>query len=149
MVKVGDNAPDFESTLDDGSKFRLSSVFGNIIVLYFYPKDNTPGCTKEACNIRDNLGILKEKGILVYGVSTDSVNSHSKFKLKYNLNFPLISDDKKEISSMYGVLGPFGTSKRVTFLIGRDGIVKHIWGKVDVSNHANQILQKVEELGIS
>lgn len=144
ILTVGMLAPDFIGMTDQG-EIKLSDYRGKYVVLYFYPKDDTPGCTKEACNFRDNMSELASNNVVVIGVSTDSVESHKKFKQKYNLNFILVSDQNKEISSKYGVLGFTGTSKRQTFLIDEKGIIKYIWKNVDVNKHAKEVLEKIKE----
>jgi peroxiredoxin Q/BCP len=145
-LKIGSKAPDFESFDDNGNKVRLSDFLGKYIVLYFYPKDNTPGCTKEACNFRDSIEDIYKLGATVIGISVDSVNSHKNFKQKYNLNFPLISDSTREISSKYGVLNLTGTSKRTTFLISPDGEILYIWDSVKVDDHHHEVIQKLQEI---
>src|SRR2546422_6424851 len=103
MPKEGDPAPDFRLPADDGKTYSLKELRGQKVVLYFYPKDDTPGCTKEACSFRDNLARVKRKGAVVYGVSGDSIKSHAKFTEKYELSFPLLSDEGKELIKTYGV----------------------------------------------
>ncbi len=149
-LKEGDMAPDFTAMTNGGGKVSLSDFKGRNVVLYFYPKDNTPGCNKEACGFRDNFGAIKKKGAVVLGVSTDSVKSHDKFVEKFKLPFTLLSDEDKKIVQAYGVWGPktfmgikyTGTS-RVTFLIGPDGRIKKIWPKVKVAEHAEELLQAI------
>ena len=150
QLKVGNDAPDFEADTDKSKKIKLSAFKGkSTVVLYFYPKDNTPGCTKEACSFKDNMERLKSYNISVLGVSTDSVASHQRFRDKYELNFPLISDNSKSIARAYGVL-PAGkkTAQRATFLIDKEGIIRHIWPKVKVAGHVDEILNKIQELGL-
>ncbi|MGH7885597.1 MAG: peroxiredoxin [Thermodesulfobacteriota bacterium] len=148
-LKTGDKAPDFEAESYGGDKIKLSSIYKRgIVALYFYPRDNTPGCTKEACSLRDGMDDLKNLGVNIIGVSTDSVKSHEGFKSKYNLNFPLISDKSKEIIELYGVKSAFGTAKRVTFLIDKGGEIKHIWNKVNTRNHSEEVGEKVRELSL-
>lgn len=145
-LQVGDKAPDFEAQTYGQKNVKLADFTGkSAVVLYFYPKDNTPGCTKEACSLRDGMEELKKAGVQVVGVSTDGVKAHENFRDKYELNFPLISDKSKEIVEKYGVKSAFGTAKRVTFLIGRDGIIKHIWNKVSTGKHADEVLEKIRE----
>lgn len=146
LLAVGMLAPDFVGITDEGKQIRLSDFRGKYVVLYFYPKDDTPGCTKQACNIRDNMSKLASNDIVVLGVSTDTVESHKKFKSKYNLNFTLISDKDRKITSLYGVSGFAGLSKRVTFLIDKDGKIIHIFDNVDVNRHAEDILEKLASL---
>lgn len=151
QLKIGDKAPDFEAETDKEEKIRLNAFIGkNHVVLYFYPKDNTPGCTKEACSFRDNMARLTPYGITVLGVSTDNVTSHQRFRDKFNLNFPLISDKSKEIAQTYGVL-PRGkqTAQRTTFLIDKEGKIRYIWPKVKVAGHVDEILEKIQELGLN
>lgn len=143
-VKVGDPAPDFQVKDDTGKMRTLNEFRGKKLVLYFYPKDNTPGCTKEACSFRDGYNALQESGIVVLGVSFDSSESHQKFKDKYKLPFILLSDEKKEVAEAYGasggLLGSF-TAKRYTYLIDENGKIVHVFTKVDVKNHAEEVMQ--------
>ncbi len=150
MPKVGDTAPDFELPTAEGKKIRLSDFRGKRVVLYFYPKDNTPGCTKEACSFRDNLSLLKRKGVVVLGVSPDSVQSHATFAKKYNLPFPLLSDPSKKVLQAYGVWKKkqmFGVKymgvERTTFLIDEEGKIAHIFPNVRVDGHTQEVLEKV------
>lgn len=146
LPKIGEKAPDFESDTYGGEKIKLSNYSNYIVALYFYPKDNTFTCTKEACSIKNTMKELDKKGIKVFGVSTDSVKSHEKFRDKYELNFPLISDKSKEIIKNYGVESDFGSARRITFLIDKEGVVRHIWMKVNAEEHGQEILDKAEEL---
>lgn len=145
-LKVGDRAPDFTMYLDDGRVTNLYSFLnkGKSIVLYFYPKDETAGCTAQARNLRDNMDILLGKNLLVFGISTDDIISHQNFKKKEKLNFPLVADMDKSVSRAYGVLNMLGLSNRVTFIIRSDGIIEHIITNVDVDRHAQQILAAIE-----
>ena len=146
-LKAGDKAPAFTAQDQQGNTVKLSNYKGKKVVLYFYPKDDTPGCTKEACNFRDNYSLLKKKGIEVIGISTDSVKSHGKFVEKYELPFNLVADEEKQIVEAYGVWGEkkfmgktyMGTN-RVTFIINENGIIEHIITKVDTTNSTEQIL---------
>lgn len=138
-LQVGDMAPDFSLPDDTGDIRSLSEMAGKNFVLYFYPKDQTPGCTAQACSVRDNSAELENAGIQVFGVSYDSPESHRKFKEKYKLNFPLLSDSTKEVSELYGVSGWFAPS-RVTFLIDKEGRILKILKNVDVKNHAQEII---------
>lgn len=146
-LKTGDTAPDFEAETYGGEVVRLSDYYKKgFVALYFYPKNNTPGCTKQACSMRDGMAELSESGVQVVGVSTDGVRSHENFRDKYRLNFPLISDKSKDIVNMYGVKSGFGLAKRQTFLIDGQGIIRHIWTKVQTSQHADEVADKIREL---
>jgi len=149
VLRKGDKAPDFEAETYGGETIKLSDYFKKgAVALYFYPKDNTPGCTKEACSLRDGIDDLKNLGIQVLGVSTDGVKAHENFRDKYELNFPLISDKSKEIINLYGIKSAFGTAKRETFLINNEGEIVYIWTKVNTKKHAEEIQEKVKELGL-
>ena len=149
VLSVGDAAPDFVAETYGGETVRLSEYYTKgIVALYFYPKDNTPGCTKEACSMRDGMKELKDLGVQVVGVSTDGVKAHENFKDKYSLNFPLLSDKSKNIINLYGVKSAFGSAKRQTFLIDGDGVIRHIWTKVNTRQHADEVADKVRELGL-
>jgi peroxiredoxin Q/BCP len=145
--KIGQAAPDFIGITDDDSELHLKDLKGNIVVLYFYPRANTPGCTKEACSFRDSMIRLVGMGVNVVGVSTDTVKRQAGFKAKHALNFPLIADADKAIVKMYDVQkAGIGTARRVTFLIDREGKIRHIWPQVKVSGHVDEIIAKIEEL---
>ena len=152
MLKVGDKAPDFESKDQNGDVVRLHVLKGQRVVLYFYPKDDTPGCTKEACSFRDADDIYRSKGIKVLGVSTDDENSHQKFISKFQLPFDLLADTDKKIVNDYGVWGEksmygkkyMGTNRK-TFLIDEEGKIAKIFDKVDVSAHADEVLEAFGE----
>ncbi len=150
-VKVGDEAPDFDGPTSDGSRLGLKDFVGKKnVVLYFYPKDDTPGCTKEACSFRDNLQSIRDLGAEIVGVSLDSVQSHGRFASKYELLFPLISDREKRISKAYGVLRDIGLStNRVTFIIDTKGKVAKIFPKVDVTKHTDEVVAALKELSQS
>ena len=146
--KVGQKAPDFTVLNDSGEKVKLSSFKGQKVVLYFYPKDDTPGCTKEACAFRDGAAEIKKRGAVVLGVSADSVDSHQKFKNKFNLNFPLLADTDKEIVEAYGTWkekAMYGKKymgiERTTFIIDENGKISHIFPKVKVDEHYNEVLE--------
>ena len=148
MLKVGDPAPDFEALLDSGEKVSLGQLRGKKVVLYFYPKDNTPGCTREACDFRDHVDNLDAKDAVVLGVSVDSVSSHQRFKEKYQLPFPLISDGSKELVQAYGVWkekNRYGRrymgTERTTFVIDEKGRIAQIFNNVKVDGHVNQVLK--------
>jgi thioredoxin-dependent peroxiredoxin len=148
QLKEGMKAPFFEGPDQDGTTVRLSDYTGKKIVLYFYPKDNTPGCTAEACNLRDNYQSFLTKGFAVIGVSVDTEKSHKGFASKYSLPFPLIADTSKKIVSDYGVYGEkklYGKSFlgiiRTTFVIDERGIIEKIIRQVDTKNHTEQIFK--------
>jgi len=147
MLKEGDTAPDFSTRDTNGNPVRLSELRGQKVVLYFYPKDDTPGCTKQACSFRDNYSTVEEKGIKVLGISLDDEASHQAFISKFNLPFTLLSDTDHAVSNAYGVYGEqtWGDKKfmgvaRKTFLIDEHGKVKKIFNKVDVEAHADEVL---------
>jgi peroxiredoxin Q/BCP len=147
QLKEGLKAPSFEGIDQNGKKIKLSDFKGKKIILYFYPKDNTPGCTAEACNLRDNNELLLRKGFVVIGVSPDSEKSHKNFAGKYTLNFPLIADESKTILNDYGVWGEkkmYGKSYfgviRTTYIIDEKGVIEKIITKVNTSSHTEQIL---------
>lgn len=149
-LKVGDKAPDFSLPSTDGSIVSLKDLKGKKVVLYFYPKDDTPGCTKEACSFTENLGRVKKKGALIYGVSADSAKSHQKFTEKYDLSFPLLSDESKEMIKAYGVwqekafMGrKYMGIVRTTFIIDEKGKIAHIFPKVKVEGHTEVVLEKL------
>jgi peroxiredoxin Q/BCP len=149
MPEIGQAAPDFTGVTDDDSELHLNDLKGNLVVLYFYPRANTPGCTKEACSFRDNMIRLVGMGVKVIGVSTDTVKRQAGFKAKHALNFPLIADPEKTIVALYHVQKPgIGTAKRVTFLIDREGLIRHVWPQVKVSGHVDEIIAKIEELNL-
>jgi len=145
--KVGDKAPDFALPSTRGKDISLKEFKGSDIILYFYPKDDTPGCTKEACSFRDHESDLTKEHAVVLGVSTDSLESHDKFRGKYNLNFPLLSDTTADVAKMYGAWkekNMYGRRTwgvaRMTYWIGPDGRVKKVYKKVDAAQHADEIL---------
>jgi len=146
-LKEGDSAPVFAAIANGGRKISLADFKGKNVILYFYPRDNTPGCTKEACAFRDHFAEFASKGAVVLGVSTDPVKSHEKFIEKFKLPFTLLSDEDKSIVQAYGVWGEksflgkkFMGIHRVTFLIGPDGKIKKIWPKVKPEEHAEEVL---------
>ena len=148
MIKVGDKMPDFEVVDQDGNKVSSNDLVGKRNIIYFYPKDNTSGCTAEACNLRDNYAALAAQGYNVIGVSKDSAASHRKFADKYNLPFTLLSDTSTQMLQDFGAWGEKkmygktvkGTIRR-TFIFDENGILERIIEKVDTKNHASQILQ--------
>jgi thioredoxin-dependent peroxiredoxin len=146
-LKEGDLAPKFSANTNGGGKISLADFKGKNVILYFYPRDDTPGCTKEACAFRDNFSEFKKRGAIVLGVSPDSAKSHDKFVEKFKLPFTLLADEDKKIVEAYGVWGEksfmgrkyMGTN-RVTFLIGGDGLIKKIWPQVKPDEHAAEVL---------
>lgn len=143
----GSTPPDFKLQSDDGKSYTLSEFKNKKqVVLYFYPKDDTPGCTAEACSFRDNLSRLNKQGVQVLGVSTDDLDSHKKFREKYSLNFPLLSDTEAKVSKEYGVYkeknmygNKFWGIERSTFVIGKDGKIKKAIRKVKVDGHVDEV----------
>lgn len=147
MLKVGDKAPDFAAVDETGKTVRLGDFKGKSVVLYFYPKDMTPGCTTEACSFRDNYSKIKKKGAVVLGVSKDSSASHVKFKDKYGLPFPLLSDEDLKVIKAYGAWGErsmygrkFMGIIRTTVVVGTDGKIKALFPKVKVAGHTDEVL---------
>jgi peroxiredoxin Q/BCP len=147
MVAEGGPAPDFELETDGGQRVRLSDLRGKQVVLYFYPKDDTTGCTTQACGIRDAWGEFQQAGAVVLGVSPDDVASHDKFKEKYSLPFTLLADAGHKVADRYGVWGPkkymgktYEGISRSTFVIGEDGTVKKVMRKVKPASHADDVL---------
>jgi peroxiredoxin Q/BCP len=151
MLTPGTPAPDFSLPDADGNMHSLADYRGQKVALYFYPKDDTPGCTAQACNLRDNIALLKKAGIQVLGLSTDSVKSHKKFEEKFSLPFPLLADADRQVVESYGLWGEkkfmgktyMGTSRH-TFLIDEDGMIAHIIDKVDTKDHTKQVLDTWE-----
>jgi len=146
-LKVGDKAIDFEGVAENGEIIRLSDYKGSKLILYFYPKDMTPGCTAQACNLTENYNLLLENNYKIVGVSADSIKRHLKFKEKYNIPFPLIADEDHVILNNYGVWGPkkfmgkeYDGIHRKTFIINEEGIIERIIEKVKTKEHTNQIL---------
>ena len=147
-LKPGDKAPDFSANDENGNQVNLKDFKGKKLVLYFYPKDMTPGCTAESCNLRDNYKTLLKQGYEVLGVSTDSEKSHQKFIAKEKLPFHLLSDPDKVVHDAYGTWGEksmygrkYMGTLRTTFVINEKGVIEEVIGKVDTKNHAAQILQ--------
>jgi peroxiredoxin Q/BCP len=148
MLKVGDNAPDFKLQSDSGETISLSGLRGKQVILYFYSKDNTPGCTTEACEFRDRLPEIQSEGAVVLGVSPDSIKSHEKFRDKYQLTFPLLSDPDHAVAEAYGAWGEkkmYGKTYegilRTTFLIDGKCKVQQIFEKVKAKGHGDQVLE--------
>ncbi len=153
MPTPGDPAPAFEGRDQHGETVRLADFAGHPLALYFYPADDTPGCTKQACNLRDHTGALREAGVAVVGVSKDDAASHGRFAQKYDLPFPLLADPDRSILDAYGVWGErsfYGKkivgTKRTTFLIGPDGRVLHVFKRPKTDRHAEEILAKLAAL---
>ena len=146
-LKEGQAAPDFSLPSDDGRTVNLADYKGKqTVVLYFYPRDETPGCTKEACSFRDSLADFKKANIEVLGVSVDSVESHQEFRRKQNLNFTLLSDKDKKVSKAYGVLNLLRFSRRVTFIIDREGVIRKIYPDVSPAEHAKETFEFAKSL---
>lgn len=154
MLKEGDKAPDFTLKATGGKTISLSDYRGRQnVVLYFYPKDMTPGCTRQACYFRDTQGEFEEVGAMILGVSLDSIESHEKFAAKHGLQFPLLSDSDKNVSTAYGVFKQkslYGKTflgiERTTFAIDKSGIIRRIWHKVKVEGHIDEVLEYVKQL---
>ena len=151
MLKEGDKAPDFTAKNQDGETVKLKDLKGERVVLYFYPKDDTPGCTKQACSFRDADDVYREKGIKVLGVSIDDEKSHQKFISKQELPFTLLADTEKDIVTKYGVWqekSMYGRKymgvERTTIVIGKDGTVKKVFPKVSVDGHVEEVLAALE-----
>ncbi len=149
-LKVGDAAPPFTAKTQDGTTVSLKDFRGRKVVLYFYPKDDTPGCTREACAFRDEYAQFKKAGAVVLGVSVDPEKAHAKFAAKHHLPFTLLADEQKEIVQAYGVWGKksfmgrkYMGTYRVTFLIGEDGKIAKIWPEVKPAGHAKEVLQAI------
>lgn len=151
MVDVGDQAPDFTLPADDGSQVSLKDYRGNKVVLYFYPKDNTSGCTTQACDLRDAHPAIDARGAVVLGVSPDPLTSHEKFRDKYDLNFPLLSDEDHAVSEAYGVWkekSMYGKKywgvERSTFILDEDGVIQEAWRRVRPKGHAEKVQEALE-----
>ena len=150
-LKVGDKVPNFTSTDQDGNPIQLNDYQGKKLVVFFYPKASTPGCTVEACNLRDNFELLKEKGFELLGVSADNQKRQTNFRNKYNFPFPLLADEDKEVIHAFGVWGlkkfmgrEYDGIHRKTFLIDEKGVVMRVIDKVKTRSHASQILEENE-----
>ena len=150
-LSPGDKAPHFSLPASTGETISLSDAAGRKVVLYFYPKDDTPGCVKEACSFRDANAELRAAGVEVLGVSADSLKSHRRFVDKYKLNFPLLSDEEKMVSTAYGAWGEktaWGKTtvgmRRMTFLIDEEGMIRKVWPKVRPEGHAEEVLKAVK-----
>jgi peroxiredoxin Q/BCP len=150
QLKAGDVAPDFSAVTTDGSRIELSRLRGKHVVLYFYPKDDTPGCTKEACAFRDAFPDFTAAGAVVLGVSTDPVRSHVRFTEKFRLPFPLIADEDRSVVNAYGAWGEktfmgrrYQGTFRITYHIGPDGLIRNIWPQVKPELHAAEVLKAI------
>jgi thioredoxin-dependent peroxiredoxin len=146
-LKEGDPAPAFSAPINGGGRLSLQDFRGRPVVLYFYPKDDTPGCTKEACGFRDRFAEFRKRGAVVLGVSVDPIRAHDRFVEKFGLPFPLLADEDKQIVRAYGVWGEksfmgrkYQGTHRVTFLIGADGRIRRIWAQVKPEPHAAEVL---------
>ncbi len=151
-LEIGDKAPDFSGINQDGEVVSLNDYKGKKLVLFFYPKASTPGCTAEACNLSDNIAVLRERGYEVLGVSADSPKRQQNFKTKYDFQFPLMADEEKEIINAFGVWGKkkmYGREYegiyRETFLIDEEGIITHIFKKVKTKDHTQQIIDALDK----
>ena len=153
MTEEGKKAPEFKLSSSEGGEVSLKDLRGRTVVLYFYPKDDTPGCTREACAFRDSQAAHKKKRVVVLGVSGDSLASHEKFKAKYKLNFPLLSDPDKAVARKYGAWGEkvlYGKKTigmiRSTFVIDGEGVVRKVFPRVKVDGHAEKVLEAVSAI---
>ena len=153
MLKIGTIAPDFELPDQDGKSHTLSGYIGNFVLVYFYPKDDTPGCTKEACSLRDDFPNFKKLKAKVFGISADSVKSHKKFAQKYDLPFTLLSDEKKSVLKKYKAIGEksmFGKTflgiKRMSYLIDKEGKIVKVYEHVKPEVHAEEVLRDLQSL---
>ena len=149
-LPVGSHAPDFTVKDTNGNNVSLSDFTGKTVVLYFYPKDDTPGCTKQACSLRDHYGEIRDTGTAILGVSTQDVSSHQQFTAKYQLNFPLVADTDGSIGRAYGAMGGgfvgaamnlMGMANRITFIIDENGHIAHIIDQPDCAHHAKEVLK--------
>lgn len=150
---AGQAAPDFSGTTGSGETIRLADYRGRWVLLYFYPKDDTPGCTAQACNLRDNFSALEKEGVAVIGVSADDEASHARFAQKYRLPFPLVADPEHDILEAYGVWGErslygrtFMGTRRTSFLIDPEGTIRHVFGRPKTGEHAEEVLARLEKL---
>ena len=152
-LQIGSLAPEFALPDEKNIVHRLSDYRGKFVLLYFYPKDNTPGCTTEACNFRDDYSAYQEAGVMILGVSPDGPASHARFKAKYDLPFPLLADEGHQVCDLYGVWGPkkfmgreYEGVHRTTFLIDPEGRIAHVFEKVKPSKHSAEVLEVLESL---
>lgn len=152
LLEPGDDAPPFEAPDQNGNVHRLDDHAGQGLVLYFYPWDNTPGCTREACSFRDRMPDYEDHGLAVLGVSTQGREKHEAFADEHDLNFPLLVDEGKAISKAYGahgILKIIPLNRRVTYLVDGEGTIREVWEDVDPSTHADEVLQRARELGVA
>ena len=147
-LDVGDRVPDFEMTADDGSTISSASLAGSRYVLYFYPKDDTPGCTAQACGLRDSWAVLTKTGVPIFGVSPDSVKSHAAFRDKYALPYRLLADEGHRVAEVFGVWvaksfagREYHGNERTTFVVGPDGVVQHVLPLVKPNEHVDRLLE--------
>jgi thioredoxin-dependent peroxiredoxin len=152
-LEIGTKAPDFSADADNNLSIKLTDYLGKWIVLYFYPKDNTSGCTKEACAFRDNMERITFLDAIVFGVSPDKVNSHNNFKVKFDLNFALIADPDKNICNLYEVMGEksmYGKKYlgviRTTYIISPEGTINYVFSKVKVDGHVDEVISKLQAI---
>ncbi len=154
MLKEGQRAPAFDLPSSEGGRLRLADLKGRVVVLYFYPRDNTPGCTREACAFQAHERALARRGVAVLGISPDSLESHAKFRDKYRLGFPLLADVDKTVAKAYGAFGEktlYGKTTmgiiRSTFIIDGQGVVRRVFPKVKVDGHVDEVVKALAELG--
>ena len=152
-INTGIPAPEISLPDENGTIRSLSDYLGRVVVLYFYPKDDTPGCTKEACNFRDDYSVYEEANVIILGVSPDNSKSHTKFKEKYDLPFPLLADEGHKVCDLYGVWGPkkfmgreYEGVHRTTFLIDKEGMIARVFEKVKPADHSTEILKAIKNL---
>ncbi len=141
LLEPGTQAPEFEGRNQDGVPVRLRDLRGRTVVMYFYPEDDTPGCTREACAFRDDIDAFLAKGAVVLGISVQDEASHRAFRQKYNLTFDLVADPGKQITEAYHALGLFGVAKRVTYVVGPDGTILAAYRRIDPGSHSKEALR--------
>ena len=153
LLQAGTKAPEFALLDENGGERKLSDYRGQPVVLYFYPKDDTPGCTTEACNFRDDYTAYEKAGVTILGVSPDTVKSHTKFKTKFDLPFTLLADEGHQVCDAYGVWGPkkfmgreYEGVLRTTYLINKDGIISHVFENVKPVDHSKQVLEAFRQV---
>jgi len=144
LLPKGAKAPEVVGKTSDGTPTALSSVHGHVAVVYFYPKDETPGCTREACAFRDVFAKYQSRQVTIFGVSRDSEQRHMEFRTKHQLPFPLVADENGSVSRAYGVPSLLGMTSRVTFLVGKDGTILRVWPNVDPGVHAEEVLAAID-----